>query len=490
MGVIKRQGLKNVFITYFGILVGAVSTILIQPSLLSTDELGYTRSLYSFSFLLSIAIPVGLPNIIVKFFPYFKEKLNSYKRFFGFAMVYFALAGCLVLLLFLLFRPAILSIYKTDSQLFVANFFFVIPFSLILSFNAILTAYCQAAYKSTVPSFMNDIVARVLLVLITVLYYYRLISFDAYIYMYTGIYLLVCAVLLFYLMHFRLISLKIDTGALKQLGLKKIVLFGLMLCVTSFASFGLKSLDVIFLGIYSLKSVAIYTTAVFIAAFIEVPLNALERISHTRISESFSKQHFAEVEKIYSESVKYLLIIGGLLFLGINTCTRYVYGFLPYEYIDSLHIVFIISLSSLINVATGINSAILFYSSYYRQASLMLFLILAFTIALDLLLIPRYGMTGAAIATASASAIFNISKMLFIYKKFGFQPYNGRSAMVCGVIAVGLLIIYLLPHFSDNKIVNIIVNGTVISAYYVGCVYYLRLAPEIFSAIKGRLLKS
>ena len=62
MGVIKRQGIKNLFITYFGVIIGAISTLYIQPELLSIDELGFTRNLYNFSFLLSLFIPLGLPR--------------------------------------------------------------------------------------------------------------------------------------------------------------------------------------------------------------------------------------------------------------------------------------------------------------------------------------------------------------------------------------------------------------------------------------------
>ena len=78
MGVIKRQGIKNVFITYLGVIVGAISTLYIQPELLSIDELGFTRNLYNFSFLLSLAIPLGLPSIILKFYPEFSI-INFYK---------------------------------------------------------------------------------------------------------------------------------------------------------------------------------------------------------------------------------------------------------------------------------------------------------------------------------------------------------------------------------------------------------------------------
>jgi O-antigen/teichoic acid export membrane protein len=73
VGVIKRQGIKNTIITYIGIIIGAVNIIFIQPKLLTEEELGLTRLLYDFAYLIGLAVPLGLPNIIVKYFPFFKD---------------------------------------------------------------------------------------------------------------------------------------------------------------------------------------------------------------------------------------------------------------------------------------------------------------------------------------------------------------------------------------------------------------------------------
>ena len=489
MGVIKRQGIKNVFITYLGVVIGAISTLYIQPELLSIEELGFTRNLYNFSFLLSLAIPLGLPSIILKFYPEFKQKENLKNYIFGFILIYFFVASSITVTLFFIFKQYILQLYTTESHLFITYFFCVIPLTLIIALNSCITSFSQAAYKSTVPSFLNDVFSRLIVVLITVLYYYKLISFNQYVAIYVLIYFMVTIIQIAYLSSYGLISFKLNFSIFKSLPIKKIIYYGFFLCIISFASFGLRSIDSIFLGFYSLSNVAIYTTAAFLAMFIEVPLGAIDRISQSKISESFLKQHTHEVAKIYSESVKYLLVLGGFLFLGINACSKYVFEFLPPEYSSSLNLVLILSFGSLVNVATGINSSILFFSHHYKKGCLLLFSIFLLTVVLDMLFIPTYGLEGAAIITASVSVIFNLSKFLFIYYKFHFQPYTKNSLKIVGIIIVGFVMVWFMPTFTKYSILNIMINGGLISLFYVICIYKLNIIPEIFTMLKSKISK-
>src|SRR5688572_29473147 len=113
MGIIKRQGIKNTIIIYAGVLIGAVSVILLQPYLLTSTELGFTRNLYNFSFLLSLALPLGLPNIVMRFFPAYKHD-NIGKHFFGFILLYFLVAAILSFLVFLVFKKSIIDLYHED----------------------------------------------------------------------------------------------------------------------------------------------------------------------------------------------------------------------------------------------------------------------------------------------------------------------------------------------------------------------------------------
>lgn len=491
MGVIKRQGIKNTIITYIGILIGAINIIFIQPKLLTPEELGLTRLLYDFAYMIGLAVPLGLPNIIVKFFPFFKDKENKHHGFAGFILLVFFVGFAISACCLLLFRPSITSHYQDKASLFVDYFSFIIPFTFIVSAITITTAYCQALFKSTIPSFLNDICLRLGTIVITILYFNSWISLDTYVYLFISLYGVELLVILGYIILVDTVSFKPNKLILKEHSVKKMMKFGLLLCLASFASIALRKVDVLFLGTSSLELVAVYTTAIFIASFIEVPLGALERISHTKIADNFAKENYVEIEKIYKDSVKYLLIIGGLLFIGINTCTQYVYqiGHLPEIYLQCLKVVYIVSIAALINVSTGINSAIMFYSKHYVLGTFLLIATLLITILLNVILIPMYGIYGAAIASASGSLIYNFSKFSFIYYKFKFQPYTLKSLLVLSVIFLVNFIGYMIPELSPNPIVNVLAKGTVVTILYIGAIYQFKISPDIFEMVKKKLIK-
>jgi O-antigen/teichoic acid export membrane protein len=492
VGVIKRQGIKNTIITYIGILIGAINIIFIQPKLLTPEELGLTRLLYDFAYIIGLAVPLGLPNIIVKFFPFFKDRNLKHNGFAGIILIVFLVGFIISAASLLFFKPAITSHYIDKASLFVHYFSFIIPFTFIVSAITITTAYCQALFKSTVPSFLNDICLRLGTIVITIMYFNKWITLDYYVYLFIGLYAIELLVIVGYIVFVDTISFKPNKVVLKEHSVKKMMKFGLLLCLASFASIALRKIDVLFLGTSSLELVAVYTTAIFIASFIEVPLGALERISHTKIADNFAKENYTEIEKIYKDSVKYLLIIGGLLFIGINTCTQYVYqiGHLPDVYLQCIDVVYIVSIAALINISTGINSAIMFYSKHYVLGTILLVGTLLVTILLNIILIPKYGIYGAAIASASGSLIYNFSKFSFIYYKFKFQPYTIKSLFILLIIIISTIIGYVIPSISSNAIVNVLVKGLIVSSVYIGSIYQFKLSPELFNMIKLKLIKS
>jgi O-antigen/teichoic acid export membrane protein len=490
VGVIKRQGIKNTIITYIGILIGAVNVIFIQPKLLSPEELGLTRLLYDFAYLIGLAVPLGLPNIIVKYFPFFKDRDRGNNGFALFMMLVF-LAGFVISAgVLLILKPEITAHYMDKAKLFSDYFIFIIPFTFIVSGITVLTSYCQALFKSTVPSFLNDIMLRVGTIIITVLYFNRFISLDTYVYSFIGIYGLELLLIIFYLSLIDTISLRFNGEKFRKHPPAKMIRFGLLLCLASFASIGLRKMDVVFLGTYSLDLVGVYSTAVFIAAFIEVPLGALERISHTKIADNFAKDNLAEVKKTYYDSVKYLLIAGGLLFAGIITVTRHIYelGHLPGVYVQCINVIYIVGFGAFINISTGINSALIFYSNHYVAGTVFLVITLVITILLNIFLIPLYGIYGAATATAIASLIFNFTKFLFIYFKFGFQPYTKQSVFILLIVAVCSLTA-LIPGIPGKPLLSLLLKGSCVTVVYIASIWKLNLAPEIFEMVKNAMRK-
>ena len=87
MGEIKKQGISNAIISYIGIAIGFINLLVLQPILLSPEEIGLTRILFSFSSIMSTVIPLGMINITLRFFPIFENKEKKHNGFFGFSIL-------------------------------------------------------------------------------------------------------------------------------------------------------------------------------------------------------------------------------------------------------------------------------------------------------------------------------------------------------------------------------------------------------------------
>ena len=56
-----------------------------------------------------------------------------------------------------------------------------------------------------------------------------------------------------------------------------------------------------------------------------------------------------------------------------------------------------------------------------------------------MILIPRYGITGAALASAAISIIHNLIRFIIIKVKFNMQPFSLDSLKIIGIIGAAVL---------------------------------------------------
>ncbi len=479
MGVIKRQGITNAIVTYIGILIGFANVIFVQPYFLSSEELGLIRVLYAFSALVAMFLPLGIGSITLRYFPNFKDAKEKHYGFFGVMILYLFVGFLLTSLVLWLLKDMIILRYIKESALFTSYFNFIFPFSFFIAFNNILTVYCQALFKSTIPSFLNDIYVRIFTILITAVYFLKLVSLDWFIVLNVAVYGLQALILLIYILRVDTPSLKIKYSYFKTHNVLDIVKYGLMLCITAFASLGIKYVDIMMIGQYlPLAFAGIYSVAAFIPNIIEVPISSLERISNAKIADEWAKNRTEEVEKIYYQSTKYLMVIGGLLMVLVTTNIRDLFTLLPNDYSQGVDVVFILSISTFFNMATGLNGSIILSSKYYYVGTLLLFFLLAVTVISNIIFIPIMGISGAAFATALASFLYNLLKYLFILIKMKMQPFDKYSVLIVGIILVGFAISYCVPN-SEIPVLNIGLKSAITVLVYTGLVYGFKLIPEV-----------
>lgn len=479
MGIIQRQGILNSIITYTGIIIGFVSLLIVQPHFLSKEEIGLTRVLFSFSMLVATFMPFGMNSITLKYFPVFRDRDKNHYGFFGF-MLLLPLAGFLVLggLMFFL-KDFIIGQYVEQSKLFTDYFFYVFPLTFFLSLISVLNAYSYSLFKTSFPAFLNDVIVRLLSVVLFTLYFIKVFDRDVFVQLFVVIYGLQMFILVFYIFIVDKPSVKIDTAFLKEQQPQQMLKYGLLLSFASLSALGLKYLDVVMLGKFvPLAMVGIYSIAAFIPTVIEAPLGALEKIGIAKISDSWARNKMDDIREIYFKSSKYLFLVGGLLFLGINLNVESLLALMPdKDFLLGKNVVLIISIGALMNMATGINDSIIYTSDKYIYGTYMLIVLFVVAIVNNLVFIPMYGIEGAALATALSALIFNSLKFIFIKINFQLQPFSKETLMILCNIIICWLIVFKIPHL-NNLIFDIVFRSLLVTIIYSGITYLLKIVPE------------
>ena len=227
-----------------------------------------------------------------------------------------------------------------------------------------------------------------------------------------------------------------------------------------------------------LQQVAFYTVAFFIGNAIMVPAKSIAAISIPLIAQAWEKQDLDEIQIIYSKSSINQLIIGGVFFLCVWLNIDQIFLLLPEQFQAGKWVVFYIGLSQLFNMATGVNGEIIINSRYYRfDLYLNLFLVFV-TIVTNYFLIQKYGINGAAIATAISILIFNITRLTILKVKMNMHPFSLKTIYTVFLILFIYLILSFLPN-SDYAFFDIIWKSITVMILFVPTALYFNLSEDI-----------
>lgn len=486
MSTIKKQGIRNTIITYLGVVIGFVSLIFVQPNLLQPNELGLTRILIAAASLIATILPLGITSVTTKFFPYFRNEEKNHHGYFGFMFIFPVIGSIICGILIYVSKDFIIGQYKEQSYLFTQYFDMLLPFAIIMGINMTLNAYCSSLFKTTIISLFEGVVTRILFIVIIVIYYFKWIGLTQFIYLFVAIYLLQIISMVIYIYSIDTPSFRIDKDILKKVGVGKLLKFGSLLTLASFSSLSLKHLDSIMIGKYmSLESVGIFAVSAYLALVIEIPLTSLEKITHTKVSQAWANKDVESIRQIYYQSVKYLMLIGGLLLIGIIANINDLLLLLPNAYHQGVLVAIIACVGGFLNISTGVNTSILFTSEKYIYGTYLLFLLLILAVTLNIIFIPMFGIVGAALATAISSVVYNFLKYLIILKNFKMQPYNLSSAKIILVIIFTFSVAIFIPSV-NNVFLSLIIKSGIITITYGISTYVLNIVPEFHSYLNFR----
>lgn len=490
MGKVLKQSFWSTIVIYFGVLLGFINSIILFPKFLTTEEIGLIRQIISASTILIPIATFGASSTYVKYYPLFKESLEEKKQFFSLNLLIILISYSIVLFFLFFLLDEIKLLFSEKSQLFFDYFYIVYFILFIMSISILIEAYLRARYDTILSNIINGVSNRFLTAVTVILLSLSVIDFDYLIKSQVIIYSIGLIVLIYYAYKKDKLSVTIRFEKIKK-HFSKIFNYRSYAFLGSFSNIIVLNVDVLMVtSLLGLSQTGIYTTAFYIGMVIEIPRRAISQISIPFISENIKNNKIKEIEKNYKEVSLHQMLIGILFFILVVTNLDNIFSLIPNsnEFIKGKDVVYIIGLSKLIIMFFSYNSELISLSKYYRFTVITIIILAFVSIILNLILIPKYGMIGAAYASLISIAFYNIIKFIFIKLKMKISPFSINSFKI---ILIGLLVFYISNYLipsSDNPWLDILIKSLSSTSIYLILIYKIKVS-EKFNDLINQIIK-
>jgi hypothetical protein len=129
-------------------------------------------------------------------------------------------------------------------------------------------------------------------------------------------------------------------------------------------------------------------------------------------------------------------------------------------------------------MGTGVNAQIIATSTYWRFELFSGIILLSVMLPLSYFLTKSYGIVGTAVAQLISISIYNLIRVLFLWKKFRLQPFSPQTVytLLLGLACYGLS--YLL--FRDlHSWAGLFIRSLFFCTVFAAGAIYMNLSPDI-----------
>jgi O-antigen/teichoic acid export membrane protein len=475
MGIVIKQSIKNTIITFLGFGIGALNTLFMYPYFLGKDYFGLTGYVLSAANILYPIMSFGIQNTLIKFFNEnnkTEQELNSYITYMLLVPLFFIVP---LMVLFYFFYDTIAA-YESQENPIIYSFVWIIPIiGVFMGYFEIFYAWLRAHMKSVFGSFVKEVFVRILITILLFGVYFEYITPSDFIYSLVLVYGISLMLIIFYANKVKKIVLHFKIP--KQS--KSILTYTVFIILSASIANMLLDIDKYMIKHYmKIDNIAYYSVAIFIAMVISVPSRAMHQITYPITAKLMSENKWQELNDLYKKSSLTLQVVGGLILLGILVNINQLYLMLPAEYSQGLFVVFTIGLSKYFDLILGNNNAIIFNSKYYRAVLILGLLLVVLIVLLNMYFIPNFGLNGAAIATLISITLYSLAKLLFVVLKMKLFPFT-KNTVVALIITILSFVVFYYWDFNFHPFVNILLKSVLVTLFYVGLSYYLKISSDI-----------
>ena len=479
MGIVKRDSIAITVISYVGIAVGYVNKILLFPNFLSEEQVGLTSIIVSLALMYAQFSALGTGQGIVKFFPFLKTPDKRNHGLFFWSALTMSAGFLLFTFLFVLFKGPVMRYFADNAPLLSEYYLYLIPLALAILFYNFFNSWLQALSKTVFSSFVYDVGLRLLITAEITLYALGYMTFQQFMVWYIVIYSVPAIALLVYAAAIGEISVKINLSPRAKKMLAIAGIYGIWQFLGGASMYLLPVIDQTMLaGMKGLAQTGIYTIMLYIVGAMIVPYRSMVKVSTPLVTGYWRERRMEDMADLYRKVSVMNLVAGCFFFLVIWVNLDNIFGLMPEAYAEGRYVFLFLALGRIFDMYAGLNGTILVTSKKYRYDFVFSIFLLALTVATNVLLIPLWGMKGAAIATMATLLIYNILRLWFVKRFYRMQPFALKDMAAVGITAVAIGISYAVPYLG-NFFLDAGVRTLIVSAIFCAAVYLMKISPDL-----------
>ncbi len=446
MGVVVRQGLKSTIVQFAGVGIGIFATLFLWPMALKV--VGLVQTIIAAA---AVIAPVSMLGSYVLAVRYYAPYSNPDAGRRGLLTLLLAICTVGVLLTALawpLFDELVARTYFAEYGEDARTYLVVIPLLVAaVAYARLVSQYTTNFRRVVVPTLIEQFAFKVTLPVLVLLY--------------IGGYLTERGVVIGTLIHYWTVVVLL-AGYLVYLGEWRVPRIDEALRdkwreMASYGGYGMAAMaagqlafriDQLMVSAYlGFTAGGQYTLALFIAEVIAKPYTNLRMVTAPMVSEAWADNDLPELRTLYRKSSDNLLLICGYVFLGIAVCYPALVDVAPRGEVlaQAFGAFLLLGLARVVDGATSINELIITFSPKYWYNLVGLVIMAGVNIALNVLLIPRYGFVGAGLSTLLSIVLSNLAKVLFVGLQWGLWPFGKTTFEVAIALLLAGLLAYLLP---------------------------------------------
>lgn len=244
----------------------------------------------------------------------------------------------------------------------------------------------------------------------------------------------------------------------------------------------LANLDVLLIGFFlSSEMVGIYRIASRIADLTLVFFRSIRGIFAPIISSLHGRGDLGGLAHLYECTTRWVATVNLPILAIVLLYSEEILGVFGPAYRDGSAALMVLGTGQFISAAAGAVGFMLIMSGFPGVHLTTDVAAIVLNLTLNLLLIPRWGIEGAAVATALSIGLVNLARLVALYGKLAMHPYTTKYLKPLAATGVAFATMSIAEHwfpgFADTK-VGLIVSVTCMLALNATMLVLLRIESE------------